>query len=111
MLVRDTDDAVINHEIHYDVIFARTKHSYINNYPIAFTLFNYSLRDILLDTPWRIAETRVLFDRERTLLRKLRKTVAETNVQKTRDANVAYCYAHYACARFENMRRQRHAFP
>ena len=51
--VRDTDDAVINHEIHYDVLFARTKHSYINNYPVKFALFNYSVRDILLDRPYR----------------------------------------------------------
>ena len=64
--VRDTDDKVTNREIRYDVLFARTEHSYINNYPIEFTLFNYSVRDILIDTPWRIAETRILFDRERT---------------------------------------------
>ena len=38
-------------------------HSYINNYPIEFTLLNYSVRDILLDTSYRIAETGVLFDR------------------------------------------------
>ena len=61
--VRDTDDAVINHEIYYDVLFARTVHSYINNYPIEFSLFNYSVRDILLNMPWRITETRILFDR------------------------------------------------
>ena len=65
-LVRDTDDAVINQAIHYDVSFARTAHLYVNNYPIESTLLNYSVRDILLDTPWRIAETRVLFDRGRT---------------------------------------------
>ena len=69
--------AVINREIHYDVLFARTEHSYINNYPIEFTLFNYSVRDILLDTPWRIAATRIL--------------TAETNVEERRDADVVYC--------------------
>ena len=64
--VRDTDDSVINHEIHYDVLFARTEHSYINNYPIEFSLFNYLVRDILLDTPWRITETCILFNCGRT---------------------------------------------
>ena len=49
--VRDTDDAVINREIQHDVLFARTEHSYINNYPIEFTLFNYLVQAILLDTP------------------------------------------------------------
>ena len=64
--VRNSDDAVRNHEIHYNVQVVRTEQSYFNNYPIEFMLFNYSVRDILLHTPWRIAETRVLFDRGRT---------------------------------------------